>query len=313
MTLYIEQPTLISLKAQVHPGLEHAFIDWQAKFNAEFVLQPGFVSLEFLSPSAAHPHWLIVQRLSNSESAASWRRSTLLKRLLADLEAIAVAESVQEVLSSAGSQSEGVTEVIIVQIAPEHDSAFRAWSAKIHQAEATFPGFRGVYVQAPDRAAGNCAAHWITLLQFDTMENLDRWLTSAERQKLLQESAPFISTLETHRMISPYAGWFASIAKVKEMPPAWKQSMLVLLVLFPIVMLELKYLALLTKGLNSSLATFIGNALSVALLAFPMMPIAIYFLGWWLIPAKQKQRQTTLLGFLLLLALYLAEIAFFWT
>ena len=198
-----------------------------------------------------------------------------------------------------------VTEVIVTEVTPGKEEEFRMWSAKIHQAEAKFPGFRGVYIQSPKRGG----KFWITLLQFDTLENLDRWLQSSERKQVLQESSPLVSSLETHRVISSSTGWLASIAKTGELPPVWKQTMLVLLVLFPIVVFELKYLSPLTASLNPSLGTFIGNAISVTLISFPMMPIALYFLGWWLSPHSLK---TSIVGSILLGLLYLAEIALFW-
>ncbi len=113
-------------------------------------------------------------------------------------------------------------------------------------------------------------------------------------------------------MHSPYAGWFASLAQKDILPPVWKQSMIVLLVLFPIVVFELKYLSLLTEGLNPSLVTFIGNVISVALISWPMMPIALFFLGWWLMPNTQHNRRKTLAGLLIVIALYLIEILLFW-
>lgn len=192
------------------------------------------------------------------------------------------------------------TEVFVTQVDPEKEEAFRAWIAKIHQAEATFPGFRGMYVQSPVQGR-----NWITFLHFDTEENLERWLHSQERQKILLESQPLIVSLESHR-ISPYGGWFTSIEK----PSVWKQTMLVLLVLFPIVMLELKFLTPLTKGLNPSIATFIGNAISVALIAWPLMPLAISCLKWWLAP--KIDRRTNIFGAGIIVAVYLLEIALFW-
>ncbi len=202
-----------------------------------------------------------------------------------------------------------VTEVIVTQVSPDKEEAFQKWAAKIHHAEAKFPGFRGVYVQSPRQSKGHS---WITLLQFDSTANLDRWLDSSERQEVLKESSDFITSLESHRMVSPYAGWFASIAQTGEIPSVWKQTMIVLLVLFPIVMFELKYLMPWIEGLNSSVGTFIGNAISVTLISFPMMPIAIVFLGWWLAPAGKNRLQKTILGTIMVLGLYLIEIVLFW-
>jgi len=76
--------------------------------------------------------------------------------------------------------------------------------------------------------------------------------------------------------------------------------------------LELKYLLPRLTDLNSSLATFIGNSISVTLISWPMMPIAILFLGWWLAPKPEKRLQATLWGTIFIILLYLAEIALFW-
>lgn len=201
----------------------------------------------------------------------------------------------------------GVVEIFITQVSPGQENRFREWSAKIQQIEAKFSGFCGVHIQA----AENQQQNWITLLQFDSHENLDRWLQSEERKQILKESASFISSLETHRMASPFAGWFSSIAKREQPPAVWKQMMLVLLVLFPIVMLEMKYLNPLIGWMGLSLSTFIGNAVSVSLISFPMMPLAIYFLGWWLFPGTDQRKAKTILGGLIVIFLYLLEIVFF--
>lgn len=309
MTLYTKKPTIVTINVNVHPDIKLTFVDWQAKFNSKIVSQHGFISLEFLSTSEKEGRWVVVQRFTDSEAAAAWRTSKQYEDLLTELKGLAVNGQIQEDLADSSNLSGGVTEVILTEIKPDQEHSFKEWSAKIHQAEAKFPGFRGVYVQSPEDTRGS---HWITLLQFDTIENLDHWLDSSERQELLSESMPMISSLETHRVFSPYAGWFASIAKVSQLPPLWKQTMIILLVLFPIVMLELKYLSPWTKGLDISLGTFIGNALSVTLISFPAMPLAILALGWWLSPDSKHAKQWTIWGTGLVCLLYLLEIFIFW-
>lgn len=303
--------TIITNRLRVRENCKIEFADWQAKLNVVIAGFPGFVSLEILSPEATHAAWTIVQRFSDPESTSAWRNSQARMALMKELKDFLVndgKESQQEIESGTHDPHGSVTEVFVTQVSPDKEDAYREWVAKIHQTEAKFPGFRGAYVQSPTQNQGR---HWITLLQFDTPENLDRWLSSTERHQVLQESESLITSLESHRVISPYAGWFASLAKKGEIPPAWKQTMIILLVLFPIVMLEFKYLNPLTKDLNLSLATFIGNAISVTLLAWPMVPIAIWFLRWWLNP--KCALKTTLLGTALMLLLYLLSIALFWS
>ena len=64
-------------------------------------------------------------------------------------------------------------------------------------------------------------------------------------------------------------------------PPNWKTAMLVLLGLFPVVMLELKFLSpkLSLLGIHASLATFIGNSISVAVTSFFTMPWCVRWFG----------------------------------
>lgn len=148
-------------------------------------------------------------------------------------------------------------------------------------------------------------------MHFDSEENLDRWLKSDQRQTIIEEAKQLVEECETHRLIAnPYKSWFRNTPK--KLSVIIKETMLVLLVLFPIIMLEFKFLSPHLKSINLSVATFIGNALSVSLISFPAMPICLYFLGWWLNPdLEEKQPLKNILGFAIVIALYLAAILFF--
>lgn len=302
------QETSLAQKVHILPELKNQFVDWQSRLNASIAAFPGFISLEVHAISDTE--WLIIQRFQTSDQRDQWKNSSAFKQLMSQLKPLLV----EGTSFDNGMQEEfkqfGVTEVFVTRISKEKEDQYREWLRKIHEVEARFPGFKGMYVQAPKEGE-----NWITFLQFDTVEHLDHWLQSPERAAVLAESNQLIRSLESHRVISPYAGWFASIIQqTGEAPPAWKQSMVTLLVLFPIVMFELKFLSPFLSGLNFNMpvSTFISNAISVMLIAWPMMPIAIAGLRWWLLPAKRRQWLRTLFGTLLITALYLAEIVFFW-
>ena len=61
----------------------------------------------------------------------------------------------------------------------------------------------------------------------------------------------------------------------------WKQAMIVLLALFPVVMLELLHLSPLLRDLDVAVATFIGNLLSVAAPMWMLVPWADRAFDWW--------------------------------
>lgn len=90
--------------------------------------------------------------------------------------------------------------------------------------------------------------------------------------------------------------------------PVWKQSMLILLVLFPAVMLETLYLFPRFSLFNPVVARFLGVILIVCSISWVLMPIVLYLLGWWLSSDSRRQEYT---GLFIVLSLYLVEICFF--
>lgn len=307
----IEQTTFITA-IKVRPDARKQFAVWQEKMNKVVSDFPGFVSLE-MSPlkKANYIEWTSVQRFATNKDLKLWCNSEERKQLMNEVEPFLIDEkqdAIQELDPSQGNKN--VTEVFVTRVTPENYDAYRAWASKIQQIEAQFLGYQGIYIQAPEKKRGG---NWITILRFDTPEHLDAWLSSRERKAILKESESIVEELQSHRVISPFGGWFEDIAKSSgEKLAVWKQTMLVLLVLFPLVMLELRFLTPLTKGLNRSLATFIGNAISVALVSWPMMPLAIRFLKWWLVPGVVHRQRNIYLGTIVVIILYLIEIVSFW-
>ncbi|MBA3815400.1 MAG: antibiotic biosynthesis monooxygenase [Parachlamydiaceae bacterium] len=302
-------------KMHICASEQASFANWQAEFHQAIVVFPGFKSLEILSPSSADLcEWGIVERFTEAKQLTLWRGSKERIYLFDQVGLILEKQNLsamREVPFDMNYQKSGVTEVFVTEVNPEKEDAYRQWMSKIHQAEAKFPGFRGIYVQSPSLGQGQ---KWMTLLQFDTKENLDNWLSSEERKKVLNESKSMISAVENHRMLSPFAGWFSSISGSSGVKAVaiWKQGMIVLLVLFPIVMLEMKFLSPFTASFNPSVAMFIGNVISVGLVTWPMVPIVIRLLDWWLVPDSNMYWQINVAGTLLMLFLYIIEIAVFW-
>ncbi len=301
---------LLSLRARIQQNLKSDFVTWQTDLHKEMASFPGFVSLEILSPSQQEAFWKFVLRFYDANALIKWKNSEKWAQLRARLEHLAIDHDIIEELSAESNTQNGVTEVFITQVPANKSEIYREWTAKIHQIEVQFEGFKGVYVQSPSQEAGG---NWITLLQFDTPEHLDRWLSSPQRKQLLEESTPLIGNLESHRVISPYANWFSGISKNHQLPAAWKQTMVILLVLFPIVMLQFKFLLKLTSGWDIALGTFFCNAMSVTLISWPLMPIAIRLLRWWLLPQELYRDIINVIGIVLMLLLYAAEIWIFWS
>jgi antibiotic biosynthesis monooxygenase (ABM) superfamily enzyme len=87
--------------------------------------------------------------------------------------------------------------------------------------------------------------------------------------------------------------------------------MVVLLTLLPVVRLEPLYLSPLLQPLNLSVATFIGNLLSVVALTWLLVPRANRAFDWWLRPTPKDSPWVEAAGVLLIVSLYALSVAGF--
>lgn len=81
------------------------------------------------------------------------------------------------------------TVLVAQRVRPGCEEGFRDWQAELNRTVAEFTGFLGTEVIAPDSSGGE----WIVLYRFDSRANLDRWLTSSERQSTLAAGEALIS------------------------------------------------------------------------------------------------------------------------
>jgi antibiotic biosynthesis monooxygenase (ABM) superfamily enzyme len=188
---------------------------------------------------------------------------------------------------------------------------YRDWASRIQTAQAKYPGYRGMYLQPP---AGGKGGHWTSILRYDTAQHLEAWMNAPERKELLTETREFLESEEFMRLATAFPGWVPLDPMTGEGPPNWKAAMLVLLGLFPIVMLEMKFLSPILGrwSIHASLGTFIGNAISVALTSFITMPWCVRWFGWWLFPKGPEAAALTARGVGIICFLFAVEVVVLW-
>jgi uncharacterized protein len=299
---------ILLAKFHLRRDAENEFAAWQAQALTRAAGFKGFLNSE-ITPLGDGVSWTIMLRFGNSEQLDAWRKSETWRRLLEEAQPLLAEKSSIEIEVKETGPDGGVVEVIITQVKPGKEAAYREWETKIQQAQSKFPGYRGSYVQPP--VSGELG--WTTLMRFDSAEQLDRWLKSPERAALVREAQPLVDYTHLQRMGTSFPGWFPTDPKTGQGPPNWKAAMLVLLGLFPIVMLETKFLSPRLAGVNFSLAMFIGNTISVALTTWLTMPLFIKALGWWLFPKSEASKiALNLAGTAVIFLLYAIEVAALW-
>jgi antibiotic biosynthesis monooxygenase (ABM) superfamily enzyme len=121
-----------------------------------------------------------------------------------------------------------------------------------------------------------------------------------------------VNSTDYQTVTGSFPGWFPAQEKGQKGPPNWKTAMLILLGLYPIVMLEIRFLNPTLHSLPSAIANFIGNTISVALTTWVTMPLLIKAFTPWLFPKKETPAWVSPLSFALLLAFFALEIALLW-
>jgi antibiotic biosynthesis monooxygenase (ABM) superfamily enzyme len=239
-----------------------------------------------------------------------WRRGDRNRELIDGLATLAEGGVAMQLVGQAAVEyavQHGVTLVITTEIKPGKEAAYRTWAERIQKLQATFPGYIGSFVQPPQHSETG----WSTVLRFDSAANLEKWMTSDARAAMVKESEDLIQGFHAQRVDTSFPGWVPTDPVTGKPPNMWKTAALVLLTLFPLVMLEIRFLNPHWQALNPAVGTFIGNAITVALTTWPLMPLAIWGFHAWLFPERQPRWLVQTMPLVLVLC-YLIEIAVLW-
>ncbi len=271
----------------------------------------GAVSVEFWPP--APPDQLeavAVARFASLEALRKWRRGDRNRELVEEAEPLAEGGVVMQLVGQAAvdySVKHGVTMVMVTDIKPGKEAAYRAWADRIQKLQATYPGYIGSFVQPPQHNETG----WTTVLRFDSAANLEvAELRGACRDgegergpgPRLPRSAGrhVVSGLGPERSGDRQAAQYVEDGRPRpahalpgrharaqiSQSPARRRS-------------------------TRPPRTFIGNAISVALTTWPLMPLAIWGFHAWLFPENQPRWMVMAMPLVLLLC-YAIEIAFLW-
>lgn len=270
---------------------------------------PGFTSGEIIPPLCpSENEWTLLQRFAGAAEATAWKQSEKRARFLAELQAAHAHEGLRVIEEDRVSEASTVTTAITTHVRAGMESAYREWEGKVQTAQASFPGFRGSYFQ-PDTGATGV---WVSLLRFDGPGSLDRWFESPQRQKLLNDVKQLVTSTDIQRITGSFPGWVPIDANTGKGPPNWKTFLLVLLGLYPIVTLEIRFLMPLLAHIPSAPANLLANSLSVAATTWLTMPVFIKWFAPWLFPSEDAKPSDHFKWPAIIVACFIAEMAILW-
>jgi len=266
---------------RVHPGCEQEFIAWQHELNEAASRYPGFIGAEVAPPTAVQPDWGVVYRFDSIANVQAWMNSATRQDGLAAGRKFVDGPPTQQVIGGAAKPADQLVTVVVThRVNPDDIVDFLAWQDRLRLAETTFDGFRGTELFRPIDGVQD---EWTAMYRYATAEDLDKWLISQERQKLLAEGKKF-SDFQLRTVDNSFGSWFAFDEKGAEAPPSdVKTSIAVWVGLYPTVVL----LSLVLSPLHMPLwlGLLIGNLFSSLLMTFVTMPYYVNpLLKYWLRP-----------------------------
>jgi antibiotic biosynthesis monooxygenase (ABM) superfamily enzyme len=276
---------------KVRPGAEAAFAIWQEDMNGAAARYPGFIAAETAQPTNVQPDWVVIYRFDSVAHVQAWINSATRQEHLDKGQAYFDGPATQQVITGGSAPVDPLVTVVVThRVTPEHVDDFLAWQGRMREAETKFEGFRGTELFRPIQGLQD---EWTALYRFDTAENLDVWLTSTERQLLLEEGKKF-NDFELRTIDNSFGSWFAFDQKGNPapVPSDTKMSTAVWVGLYPTVVLL--SLALSPLGMPLWLGLLIGNLLSSFVMTFFTMPYYVNkILGHWLYPTPDTPKKRT--------------------
>ena len=291
---------------QVRPGCEKAFLSWQHELNRTASRYPGFIAAEINPPTSAQPLWCVIYRFDTVSNLQAWINSAKRQDRLAEGQRYLDGPATQQIVAGGAETPDTLVTVVVTHRVPtEHVDEFLDWQKRLRLAENKFPGYRGSEMFRPIEGVQD---EWTTLYRYNSAADLDRWLTSSERQQLLHEGKKF-SDFHLRTIDNSFGNWFAFDEGGVQVPApsAVKTVIAVWVGLYPTVMI----LALATApaGLPVWLDRFFTNLLGSFVMTFVTMPFYVNpLLKRWLHPAPDAPKAATNLR----AALLIAPMMLFW-
>ena len=270
---------------------------------------PGFVGTEVLGPiSGLQAEWVAIFHLESNQAMKRWLDSPERVQLAARIEACLSAPPHLLLLASDDRAEPPVAMVFTHRVARDKVEDYLEWRRKAIAAQAHYPGYLATEFFRPH---GNFQDEWVDIVRYRSVDDLNRWMESEERQSLLKELDPLVESMHAHPLTG-LESWFAlnrEPGATVSGPPRWKQALAVLFALYPTVMV-LTFLNPLWRNLPLPQSMLIGNLLSVSLLTYLVMPRVSQFLSFWLeAPARDWKNEalglsTVVIGLLLFVLIF---------
>jgi len=180
-----------------------------------------------------------------------------------------------------------VTNILSHKVKPGNEKNFEEWHKKITAKASEHDGFQNVTIINPEDPAN---PEYVVIVQWSNYENLKKWQQSDDLKRLIKESEEFTLSVKNLHEEDGMEIWFdwPSDAKRLSKPSFYKQTLIAIIVVLPLIFLVSAILRPLLSGLDLPFEIVIViNVLIIAPLITLIMPRITKLLYPWLYPTPK--------------------------
>ncbi len=207
-----------------------------------------------------------------------------------------------------------VTEYIIPK---GKDFAFKSWHTHLANQAKYATGFIRADLTPPLRCQ-DAVVKWYSIIHFDSQVNLDNWVESIERQKIVESGQEIFRAYRFKSFTTGLEGWFSeqwgSLERSSLGSSTWKQILAVVLGLYPTVMLQSQLFSALgiLDFLPPATKMLINNLITSSILSLVVMPFVSGKLNFWLQPEYlMSARRNDVIGLIIVVTLLTVMVTLF--
>lgn len=180
------------------------------------------------------------------------------------------------------SEGSGATAVIAHRVRDAQHEGYERWLSRILPVVASAPGYIDAQVIRPVRGLTD---GYTVILRFDSDAALRNWLTSPQREELIDSVRPILAHGDSYTLHSGIDYLFAPQIAGQRVPVRWKQFLVTWSVILPLnLALPLLLLPVLQAlGVHNRLLTVaLASGVGVLLMVYAIMPRYTRLVRGWL-------------------------------
>lgn len=287
------------------------FEDWATDVRAAMQGEHGFVACASSISQDEPLDWAVAVTFESEDLLHRWLDGVTWKQLVHSAARRGIVRLSADLVVVDGAVVPTGVAIVSSDVSSGREAEFHSAHTGLTQAAAGFPGYEGTAIFQP-----GAAGKWMSLIRFRTEPQLSAWLESPQREEVLP---PVRSSLtrdfSVFAQTTPFGTTVRNVDGKPRMTPAWKSAMLLLMVLYPLVMMNSRFLApvIADLGVEPWLSVWFIQVFSVALMQWLLMPTVASWCRRWLDPVDGASPRVSVRGAVVAVAVYVVALTIFAT